>query len=470
VPADRHAAAVDRVKSTGRVFVLDGLRLLAATMVVFYHYVGDSKAKIGHHGTSEVQAWGTPTSSLFPHALHVAATYGWTGVELFFLISGFVICMSGWGRRPADFFISRFVRLFPAYWTSIALTALLLILLPRLTSGVRPSMVLMNMSMVQSAYGVPNLDPVYWTLLVELTFYVLFGLVAISGATYQRAVGFCMVWFVASIVAADAHNPILNILVIPRYSPYFIAGIAFYLIHRFGSNLLLWAIVGYSWLLTLHQPRANPPLPVTVLLTSFFVIMGLIATHRLDRIRWRWLTVAGALTYPLYLVHQDIGFTVFSYLGNRVSASVLAMATYVAMLGLAWLIYRAVERPLAPLLRARLVAAMALVRQSGSGTGGPAGRALAFEGVQPGERRANGNGRSDASARDQGTEVGWSRCVPGGSALGRALRPSSKQKERRSQAGGGPGDQDDEDHPKITEEEDGVGRPGGRDDARQGSR
>ena len=59
----------------------------------------------------------------------------------------------------------------------------MLIVFPRLTSGVRPSMVLTNLTMVQSAYGVQNLVPAYWTLFVELMFYLLFGIVAIGGVT-----------------------------------------------------------------------------------------------------------------------------------------------------------------------------------------------------------------------------------------------------------------------------------------------
>jgi peptidoglycan/LPS O-acetylase OafA/YrhL len=348
-----------------RIAALDGLRLLAATMVVFYHYVGVPNAKIGRQGTADVLAWGTGAPNVFPAFLQQPASYGWTGVELFFMISGFVICMSGWGRRPADFFVSRVVRLVPAYWAATVLTAAFLITFPRLTGGVRIATVLTNLTMVQSAYGVPNLVPAYWTLFVELTFYLLFGLVAIGGITYRRMVAFCVLWSVASIAAASAHHPLLGNFINPPYSAYFIAGIAFFLIHRFGGNALLWAIVAYSWLISVNQPHARPPWPVIVLVTSFFVIMGLVATHRLDRIRWRWLPVAGALTYPLYLIHQDIGFTIFSYLRGDVPAWLLAAVTYLAMLGVAWLIHRGVERPAAPVLRRRLAAAVESVRHSG---------------------------------------------------------------------------------------------------------
>ena len=358
-------------------------------MVVFYHYVGVSNAKIGDQGRSVVGAWGRPASSVFPHVMHQLATYGWTGVELFFMISGFVICMSGWGRRPADFFVSRVVRLVPAYWAAIGLTALVLMVFPRLTSGVRPSMVLTNLTMVQSAYGVPNLVPAFWTLFVELTFYLLFGIVAIGGITYRRMVTFCVLWSVASIAVAGSHVKVLTTLVDAPYSAYFVAGIAFFLIYKFGSNLLLWGIVVYSWLISVSTPRGSGPWPLVVLLTTFFVIMALVATHRLDRIHWRWLSVAGALTFPLYLIHQDIGFTTIAYLRDKVPSIALVVLVYAGMLGLAWLIHRAVERPVAPILKARLSEAVGDVLATGRRTPAPAGPA-AMEGPQ--------TGRSDSEA------------------------------------------------------------------------
>jgi peptidoglycan/LPS O-acetylase OafA/YrhL len=360
-PFEAEAAARKPASAPGgprRIALLDGLRFLAATMVVLYHYVGAPNAKIGRRGATEVLAWGTRATNIFPHLAQQLASFGWTGVELFFLISGFVICMTGWGRRPQDFFVSRVVRLVPAYWAAIALTALVLFLFPNLTNGIRPSMVLTNLAMVQQAYGVSNLVPAFWTLLVELLFYLLFGLIAIGGITYRRMVTFCVLWSAASLVAQSSGDKLVKFVLIPQYSPYFIAGIAFYLIYRFGGNLLLWGIVCYSWLIALNDPQSTTLWPVQLLLTSFFLIMAMVATHKFDRVSWRWLTLAGALTYPLYLIHQDIGFTAITYLRDRLPAGVLVACTYLAMLGLAWLIHRLVERPVAPRLKARLSAAV----------------------------------------------------------------------------------------------------------------
>lgn len=89
-----------------RLYALDAVRITAALVVVLYHYVA--------LGT----AWGlSGTQHLFP-ALRPFALYGWLGVEIFFIVSGFVICMSAWGRTVGDFATSRISRLFPAYWAA----------------------------------------------------------------------------------------------------------------------------------------------------------------------------------------------------------------------------------------------------------------------------------------------------------------------------------------------------------------
>ena len=93
----------DGTRESGRVRALDGLRLIAALMVCAYHYTVAKNLEA---------SWGAPPKSLFPHLSAVAA-YGWLGVQLFFLISGFVICMSAWGRAVGDFFASRVVAALP---------------------------------------------------------------------------------------------------------------------------------------------------------------------------------------------------------------------------------------------------------------------------------------------------------------------------------------------------------------------
>ncbi|MFJ6793452.1 acyltransferase family protein [Streptomyces sp. NPDC091268] len=335
----------------GRLVVLDGVRILAALCVLLYHYVAlDS-------------GWGGPTVEIFPVA-HRFAVYGWLGVEVFFLVSGFVICMSAWGRPVGDFAVSRLSRLFPAYWTAVLLTSAVLFAWPE----VRPlrgfTDVMVNLSMLQAAVGVPNIDDAYWTLFAELKFYVLFALVVMRGTTYRNCVLFCGLWTLAAIVAPTADSGVLNFFAISPYSPYFTAGIAFHLMRRFRPNAVLWAVVGVQFLLAQHYVHdrmisnlgrgpaaATPVWPAHVIIALAFLLMAAIALGALDGIRWRWLPHAGALTYPLYLIHMLVGLTAIHHFRGQVPPVPLVLGVSTAMLLLAWTVHRLIERPLGRALR-----------------------------------------------------------------------------------------------------------------------
>ncbi|MFH9420118.1 acyltransferase family protein [Streptomyces sp. NPDC017529] len=334
-----------------RLAALDGLRLLAALMVVFYHYVALARP------------WGHDTGTIFPTA-HKAAQYGWLGVEVFFLISGFVICMSVWGRTVGEFAVSRLTRLFPAYWAGILLTALVVKAWPEVDSFSGWDRVITNLTMLQAGNNTPNVDPVYWTLFVELKFYLIMVVVMLFGVTYRNCLILCGVWTAAAALAPIMQTPLLTAFAMPQYAPFFITGIAFYLMRRHRPNAILWAIVVLQLLLSQRfidyrmatslgkaAAAALPTWPARLVIVAGFVLVGAIALGVCDRIQWKWLTTAGALTYPLYLIHMNIGMTLIHHFRNRVSAPVLVASVTVLMLVAAWVVHRLVERPLGKWLR-----------------------------------------------------------------------------------------------------------------------
>ncbi|MEK8170997.1 acyltransferase family protein [Streptomyces sp. M19] len=157
-------------------------------MVVLHHYAGTSRVN-----KPDNVIWGRPVSEIMPTIFRFAS-FGWIGVEIFFVISGFVICMSCWGRAPKDFFVSRVIRLYPAYWVAVAFTVTAITVLPGVWKRPHGPDILFNLTMLQSGSGVRNVDLVYWTLWSELRFYLLFMLVVAMGLTYRRIVVFCCVW------------------------------------------------------------------------------------------------------------------------------------------------------------------------------------------------------------------------------------------------------------------------------------
>ncbi|MBL1088238.1 MULTISPECIES: acyltransferase family protein [Streptomyces] len=383
-----------------RLHVLDGLRFVAALMVLGYHYL------------TLRDGWGNDPQAFSPELYHVAQ-FGWLGVEVFFLISGFVICMSVWGRTLGDFVKSRVSRLYPAYWVAVLLTASVLTLWPRVRSADSLETVLTNLTMLQQGVGVSDLDDVYWSLFIELKFYLLFALVVYKGVTYRRCVLFCGLWTVAGVVAYKADTSFLSVWAIAPYSPYFIAGIAFYLMHRFRPTMLLWAIVAVEFLLAQHYVKGRVvmnlgdkaatahdwPARIGVLLA--FLLMAAIALGVFDGVWWRWLSRAGSLTYPLYLLHMYIGFTLIALLRHRLPAPVLLMSIIALMLVLSYAVNRWVERPVGAWLRDGIDKGLQEMRR-GSRAAPPAERPGAWRAGRQGVARSEeGEGKQNLARAEQ---------------------------------------------------------------------
>lgn len=362
------------VRKRPRLAALDGLRLIAALMVVFHHYVG-----FGGNADASKNAWTKPVDVVFPTASWLAS-YTWTGVELFFIISGFVICMSSWGRSLGDFFTSRVVRLYPAYWFAVLATTAVVTLWPLVVQPLGMKDVLLNLTMLQEPFKVGSVDAVYWTLWVELRFYLLFALVVWKGVTYRRVVLFCVLWTVASVLVTAGRAPFADYILMPEYSPYFIAGVAMYLMHRFRPTLLLWGMVLISWLFSVRQVtlyndalavslgRTLDPKPAIAVMTLGYLVMIVLALGGLSWVRGKWLTVAGATTYPLYLLHEHIGWTGIRLLRHHLSPWALVAAMTLGMLLAAWLVHRFIERPISAMLKRGLTDALdSLRRHPGTG-------------------------------------------------------------------------------------------------------
>ncbi|MFE2547041.1 acyltransferase family protein [Streptomyces sp. NPDC059355] len=334
-----------------RIAVLDGLRLIAALSVVLFHYLAGS-------GTIP---WQRTAVELFP-TLHKVAEFGWLGVVFFFMISGFVICMSAWGKSLQKFWQGRILRLFPLYWVAVLLSSAAARLGPHVPGEPRVTVgqMLTNLTMLHEPLGVNSVDNVYWTLWIELRFYLIFSLVVLLGTGYRRVATFCWVWALGSVLAPASGIPLLDQLLVPRWAPFFIAGIAFYLVRRAGrieGETL--GILALSWLLMQHRLPAimegeGHGIDWKVCLaaiTVMYVLMGLIALGKLDWIQWRWLPVAGGISYPLYLVHQSLGVRVIWRWNEQWGPWPALLGVIAGVTLIAWLLQRLLEQPLTRLLR-----------------------------------------------------------------------------------------------------------------------
>lgn len=346
-----------------RLAALDALRFLAAAAVVLYHFTGRTSSAWGPDQAEQLDGVGRWTS------------YGSLGPELFFVISGFVILMTAWGRPTAQVVASRVGRLYPAYWVAVLSAGLLLLVLWPQGKAITPHQVLVNLTMLQPALGVEHVDGVYWTLWTELRFYLLLGVFSLVGITRRRVLGVALAWPWVALLAERSGSDALGTLLISDYAPLFAAGMALFVLlqdRAAGTRAVLpWAAVATSTGLAvaLVVPSRVAVLERTTGYTPSPTLLGLavvgcvvaVAVAVLTRVsRWQYggLVTLGALTYPLYLMHQYWGLAVIRALADRVPAAVALTAALVVVTALAWAVHRFVEVPCGPWLRRSTLAAL----------------------------------------------------------------------------------------------------------------
>ena len=282
--------------SRQRLLQLDGLRGLAALSVVLFHYT-------------------TRFDSTFKHSepLAISFPYGHLGVQLFFVISGFVIFMTlERSKSPLDFVVSRLSRLFPTYWTAVLMSWGLLALMA--LPGFQPTwtQVIANFSMAHELFGIDSIDGVYWSLGVELIFYVWMLLLWLTGLLRRPALVFCC-WVVGAMLArlgATATgiwipHGISHVLLF-NWISWFALGIAAYLRYRDGHvtrGTILLACLALASIATSVGELNLLPLAMVFLGAVVLASMG-----KASVLDWTPLVWLGAISYPLYLVHDKIGW------------------------------------------------------------------------------------------------------------------------------------------------------------------
>ena len=330
------------------------LRGVACLMVVAFHYLTRGQAA----------GW-IQTSA--PTGVDLVTRYGYLGVQLFFMISGFVIFMSAQGASPRAFMASRGARLYPALWVAAPLTAAAAWWLQDERFQVSIPTLLVNLTLLPHWFNVEFVDGSYWSLAVEVQFYLMIALTLqarLLGHIEKLLIGWLL------LCAVDMVRPVypLERWLAVSYAPYFSAGICAYLIRERSANVPRIVLFGVSYVLALGDSlrsairvRSQEHIPlddvwVLATVTGFFALFVAIALGRRLVPAWRWTVWAGALTYPVYLLHQNLGYMLIGMLERwqwPLSGSVILSA--IAAAAGAWLIHRWVERPVGPWLRRRLI-------------------------------------------------------------------------------------------------------------------
>lgn len=340
---------------TERFRELDGLRGIAALAVLVYHFTG-------------------PYNSHFPTDPQpiVDFPYGAFGVQLFFLISGFVILMSAHrSQRPTDFIISRVSRIYPAYWISLILALIVSFFFKVNGAGLTTWEVFANFSMMQRWLQVQNAVEVYWTLAVELQFYVLiFAVILVTRSKITETVIFniTVVWLILSLGIASWASPfsagidpqnvitpvkvLLNIS-LAEFGPLFCTGMLAYTSRNRGKFTFLLPVAGAV------------SVAVATLLHSWSygaIVAGICATFVIIALRphtsWlncRGLQWLGKISYSVYIVHSTVGYLIIRSTLPLIGRDWAILVALIGSVLAAWAVYEIGERRASAALKGLLL-------------------------------------------------------------------------------------------------------------------
>lgn len=331
-------------KDNFRFYELDVMRFLAALAVLLYHYT---------FGASRVFA-------LPEFGADKLLRYGYLGVDAFFMISGYVVLMSSMHKPPKYFFISRVVRLYPAYWICCMLTFVILYFGKISQPGVPEvtfKLLAYNLTMLHGFFGKPDLNGVFWTLTYEVTFYFIILLIS-ALKLWKSLLPIIILWLSYTLLAGpDTANNAFNFLLIPKYSCCFIAGMLFYLLRtKYTAAWKIYALLLICYLINIkhdvsimldmnnfyHDAGAYNEYVMIIIITVLYIFFLCSALKKLNLPTMKYIAKLGVLTYPLYLIH-GFGIGIFMLWSDQINKYLLLGSTTLFMIFLSYLIYRFIE-------------------------------------------------------------------------------------------------------------------------------
>jgi peptidoglycan/LPS O-acetylase OafA/YrhL len=340
--------------SQNRFPELDALRGVAALVVLLFHYSMNN-------------------ATLLPFF-----KYGVTGVDLFFLISGLVIFRSISNvKSGAEFLINRFCRLFPTYWVAVSFTFLIIFMNEHLVNDLKTPVnwehYWYNMTMFQYYFNIPNLDGPYWTMIVEMVFYLTMFVLLVS-QSLRSTIPFFVLLVLFGLLLSDFYRGEASIeftadyfvnFPLAQYVALFLGGILFYQLHQTNTHrirLILLIIGCYLAQIVLFNAGDGPDGHLSLaeyqlVLGCYFLLMFLFVFGKLRWLVNRYTLFLGKISFALYLIHQY--FSVSFLIPTLTKAGMnVYMASYLIALPASLLVAAAItfgiEKPAGPWLKKKL--------------------------------------------------------------------------------------------------------------------
>jgi peptidoglycan/LPS O-acetylase OafA/YrhL len=339
-----------------RIEYLDGMRGIAILMVVFYHVFARWPLHV---------PYGDSFSGFF------LAKYGWLGVELFFMISGFVIFMTLEKCNSYPQFIQRrWLRLFPAMLIVSTIVYLSASLLKERPAGVPvlsdtlPGLLFIEPLWLNKFFHVNQgvLEGSFWSLFVEVKFYILFGgLYFLAKRSFAKIS--LLIAFILSIISTLVVKSVGDTIPFARYpdlffngymsfnySSWFLIGVLTFDLYRRQSAGRLFLTLSIGMIAAVYVSLGHHD---NTGIFAFALVMLFVFSIYFDTLRWilsaKFLLFMGFISYPFYLFHENFMIAVIiksDRLFPQIPAALLPLLPFLIVCLVAFSIAKYLEPPM----------------------------------------------------------------------------------------------------------------------------
>jgi len=304
---------------------IEGMRALAITLVLLFHFFA---------------RWTPPLHSqnVYPYKIEIArrvSEFGYLGVQLFFMISGFVILRSLENQANfATFVRARIYRIFPTLWFAIPLIYFACnklnqkFIAPIPASSIIPSLTLLDPAFLNRLFSTQLIwtTGVLWSLCIEIQFYLVAGTIFFKLKKYTFVtrlfvIAISMQSVETLIVLANPNVIHIYDALIPlhNYIWWFLAGSTFYRILKSKKSGFLHVLVVISLCINLLSAnyesskfKLSPSPSITTVI--FYLIFYAITKWpgKIPILRSSFLVWLGGISYEFYLIHEPLGISALS--------------------------------------------------------------------------------------------------------------------------------------------------------------
>ncbi|MFP5042391.1 acyltransferase family protein [Parasediminibacterium sp. JCM 36343] len=334
-------------KSSSRNYFLDISRGIAASTVAFFHF-GQMRNQHDFYGN--------------------LINYGWLGVPVFFIISGYSISSSIDNTTSIkQFWLKRLFRIYPAYWLSVALVFLIVILQKILTGHntivilpIKPiDLVNTFVSFYAPISHTPMINWVYWTLVYELFFYLVFSIVLFIPKQYR-------LWYFSGIILISIVYVFIkdiSVLFFLKLIGYFGLGVCLDEIRKkgWGFNIYIGATLAMASIILNRKYCIGSESDMNSMIAFYVGIAFAIAVYFASPyFKTKPLFAKlGDISYSLYLFHIPVGnyflrsifLSFFPTAYHSIPPFILDIFYFIVCVLFSHLVYKTVELPAMGLLK-----------------------------------------------------------------------------------------------------------------------